>query len=102
MLLKNIVIWVTKETQKLEFSQKAHVSRFTAIHHLNAEIESFKMVCNTSLGLFLAKTKESPICEDHMSGKLGRLLFSFSCCVVLYVCIFTGPLSVIVSFFQSC
>ena len=65
MLIKNIKIWVTKDTQKHDFLKKAHVSRFTTIHHLKAEIESFKMVCNTSLGLFLAETKESPICVPY-------------------------------------
>ena len=37
--------------------EKAHVSRFTTIHHLKAEIESFKMVCNTSLGLFFGRNE---------------------------------------------
>ena len=43
---------------------------------MKAEIESFKMVCNTSLGLFLAETKESPICgereRERMSGGGGE------------------------------
>ena len=62
MLIKNIEFSGHQKNTKTEFSQKAHVSSFTAIHHLKAEIKSFKMVCNMPLGLFLTETKGSPIC----------------------------------------
>ena len=40
MLVKNIEFSGHQRNTKTEFSQKAHVSRFTAIHHLKAEIRS--------------------------------------------------------------
>ena len=64
MLIKNIEFSGHQRNTKTQFSQKAHVSWFTAIHHLKAEIESFKMVCNMPLRLFLTETKESPKCEE--------------------------------------
>ena len=79
MLIKNIKLSGHQRNTKTLFSQKAHVSWFTAIHHLKAEIKSFKMVCNMSLGLFLTETKELPICvpfpqmEDVIKAIVGTL-----------------------------
>ena len=70
MLIKNIEFSSHQRNTKTQFSQNAHVSWFIAIHHLKAEIESFKIVCNMPLELFLAETKESPIYDlrDELLG----------------------------------
>ena len=69
MLIKNIKIWVTKDTQKHDFLKK-RLSPDLLLYTLSeAEIESFKMVCNMPMGLFFTETKESPIC-----GEIGHKL----------------------------
>ena len=100
MLIKNIKIWVTKDTQKHDFLKKRmSPDLLLAIPHLKAEIESFKMVCNMPMGLFFDRNEGITYMWGNRSQTLNVFFLAQSWKVIAKN---SSCLIALFSFFSSC